>query len=380
MKKAAALALTVALIGSAQAADKLKVGWIYIGPAGDYGWTYAHDQARKEVEKTLGVENLIVESVPEAQAVPYIDQLVKQGAKVIFATSFGYGPSVKEAAKKYPDVIFGWATGVERGPNIANYMADFYQIYYLNGMIAGALTKTNKVGYVAAVPIPEVKRHINAFALGVAAVNPKATVNVTWLKGFYDPNGAKEATESMIAQGVDAFAFTEDTPTVAQVADKKGLPSFGHYSPMLKYAPKTMASGQLVDWSIIYTDFLKKVQKGTYTSKNLQNVDYWYLLGEKAVSMGADEKTVINPVYKSKLQSVKVKTADLGTLSVYDLVMKRLAQMSKVKPAFDPFTGPIVARNGKTVVSKGKILSVKELTTMEWAAKNVVGSWPNEPK
>lgn len=372
-----ALVLAFASAGAAQA--KLKVGFIYVGPIGDYGWTHAHDQARRIAEKALPIETIFVESVPEAQVEPFIDKMVQQGAKVIFTTSFGFMDGTLAAAKRYPNVIFAHATGFKRAPNVATYMADFYQIYYLNGLMAGALTKSGKIAYVGAFPIPEVKRHISAFALGVRAANPKATVNVRWLFSWFDPAKAKEATEALVAEGADVYAFTEDSPTVIQVAAKKGLLSFSHYSPMQKFAPKHVVSGQLVHWDKIYVDFLSKVLGGKYTATNVQDVDYWWLLGEKAVELGGDFGQPINPLFKARLQARKVKTADLGTISVYDLIQKRLAQMSTPKVAFEPFTGPIKDRKGTLRVSAGKRMTVLELTTMEWAAPGVVGPWPKEP-
>ena len=372
-----ALIFTFATAGLAQA--KLKVGFIYVGPIGDYGWTNAHDQARKIAEKTLPIETLYVESVPEAQAEPFIDKLIQQGAKVVLTTSFGFMDGTLAMAKRYPNIIFGHASGFKRNPNMFTYMADFYQVYYLNGLIAGALTKSGKIAYVGAFPIPEVKRHLGAFALGVRAVNPKATVNVRWLFSWFDPAKAKEATEALIAEGADVFAFTEDSPTVVQVAGKKGLPSFGHYSPMQRFAPQTVVSGQLVHWETIYVDFLSKVIAGKYTASNLQNVDYWWLLAEKAVEVGGEFGTPINPLFKSTLQGAKVRTKDFGQISVYDLVTRRQAQMSRKPVAFDPFTGPIRDRKGRLVVPAGKTMSVLELNTMEWAAPGVVGPWPKEP-
>ncbi len=373
------LVVSLAATGGAQQ-QKLKAGFIYVGPIGDYGWTHAHDQARKIAEKTLpGLETIYVESVPEAQAEPFIDKMIQQGAKVIFTTSFGFMDGTLAAAKRYPNQIFAHASGFKRGPNMATYMADFYQVYYLNGLMAGALTKTNKVGYVGAFPIPEVKRHIGAYAMGVRAVNPKATVHVKWIFEWFKPAAAKEATEALIAEGVDVFAFTEDSPTVVQVAAKRGLPSFSHYSPMQKFGPDHVVSGQLVHWEKIYVDFLGKVMSGKYTTENLQNVDYWWLLAEGAVEVGGEFGVPINPAWKSKLQAVQVTTPDLGRLSVYDLVMKRHAQMSDPKMMFDPYTGPIKDRKGKLVVPAGKRMSVAELTSMEWAAPGIVGSWPKEP-
>jgi len=362
------------------AQQKLKVGFIYVGPIGDYGWTNAHDQARKIVEKNFPwVESIYVESVPEAQVEPFLDKMVQQGAKVIFTTSFGFMDGTVAAAKRYPDVIFAHASGFKRLPNLATYMADFYQIYYLNGLMAGVLTKTNKVGYVGAFPIPEVKRHLDAFALGIRAVNPKAQVHVRWLFEWFSPSKAKEATEALIADGVDVYAFTEDTPTVVQVAGKRGFPAFSHYSPMYKFDPKHVVSGQLVHWDRIYLDFLSKVHSGQYTAQNLQNVDYWWLLAEKAVELGGQPNMPINPLYIPKLKAAKVKVPGLGQLSVYDLVNTRLAQMSNPKMLFDPFQGPISDRKGVVRVPAGKRMTVQELTTMEWAAPNVVGPWEKEP-
>lgn len=371
------LIFTFATAGLAQA--KLKVGFIYVGPIGDYGWTHAHDQARKIAEKTLPIETLYVESVPEAQAEPFIEKLIQQGAKVVLTTSFGFMDGTYNVAKRYPNIIFGHASGFKRNPNMFTYMADFYQVYYLNGLMAGALTKSNKVAYVGAFPIPEVKRHLGAFALGVRAVNPRATIHVRWLYAWFDPAKAKEATEALLAEGADVFAFTEDSPTVVQVAGQKGLPSFGHYSPMQRFAPKTVVSGQLVHWETIYLDFLGKVLSGRYTAENIQNVDYWWLLAEKAVEVGGEFGTPINPAFIPRLQAVKVRTREFGQISVYDLYGRRLAQMMRKPVAFDPFTGPIRDRKGRLVVPAGKTMSVLELNTMEWAAPGVVGPWPKEP-
>ena len=360
--------------------EKLKACFIYVGPVGDAGWTYAHDLGRKKAEAALPwLETRYVESVPEAQALPVIDRLVREGCRVIFATSFGYGEAVLEAAKKYPDVLFAHATGVRRAPNVATYMADFYQVYYLNGLAAGALSKTGKVGYVAAYPIPEVKRHINAFALGVRAVNPKAQVLVRWINAWYDPAKAREATEALLAQGADVFAFTEDSPTVVQTAARKGAYSFGHYTPMLKFAPDRVVSGQIVHWEVIYTDFLKKVKEGVYTARNLQDVDYFWLLQQGAVEMGADYGVPINPKHVPLLKRARMSVGG-RQVAVYDRIMALLKDMSGPNPSFDPFTGPIRDRKGVERIPAGRKATLKELLTLEWAAPGVVGDWPGEPR
>lgn len=378
------LSVLVVLLGLGMAQDKkLKACFIYVGPVGDVGWTYAHDQARQKTEKALPwLETKYVESVAEGQALPVIDRLVAEGCKVIFTTSFGFMDQTLDAAKKYPDVIFAHATGFKRAPNMATYMADFYQVYYLSGLVAGALSKSGKVGYVGAFPIPEVKRHISAFALGVREVNPRATVNVKWINAWFDPAKAREATEALIAEGVDAFSYTEDTPTVPQTAAKSKLPSIGtHYAPMLRFAPDYLVSGQIVNWEKIYIDFLSKVYNGTYTTKNLENVDYWWLLGQGAVEFGADYNMPINPKFEAALKAKLVIDRLSGKrVSVYDLVMSRLKAMSQTKPSFDPFTGPLKDRNGVSRVAAGKVMSIAELTSMQWAAPGVVGQWPDEPK
>ena len=375
MKKVFVLAMLALALAFAQ--DKPKVGFIYVGPVGDAGWTYAHDLGRQALEQELGVETLYIESVPEADVEAFIDQLVDEGANIIFTTSFGYGDGTLAAAERHPDVLFGHATGYLRAPNVMTYIAEMYQSYYINGLIAGALTESNKLGYVAAFPIPEVKRHINAFAMGAQEVNPEASVEVRWLFNWFDPAGAKEATEALMAEGADAFVFSEDTPTVIQTAGEKGFPSFSHYASMYDFSPDTVASGQLTDWGTIYIDFVKGVMDGTYTSENLQDLDYVWLLAEGASIVGAKPDMPINPVYEDALKAKMVNDPELGEISVYDLVMKRIEQMTTGE--YDPFTGPIVDRKGNEIYAEGVVAPLAELMVLEWAAPNVVGDWDNEP-
>ncbi|WP_291428332.1 BMP family ABC transporter substrate-binding protein [Deinococcus sp.] len=388
MKKTmlAALPATLALLGTAvspaaqaQQTDKLKACFIYVGPVGDIGWSYAHDQARKLSEKALPwLETKYVESVPEGQATSVIDRLVKDNCQVIFTTSFGFMDQTLEAAKKYPNVIFAHASGFKRAPNMATYMADFYQLYYLNGMMAAAVSKTDKLGYVAAFPVPELKRHISAFALGARAVNPKATVSVKWINAWFDPNKAREAAESLISEGAGALAFTEDTATVVQTAGARKVPVFAHYTAMYKFAPDFVVSGQLVHWDKIYIDFLSKVHSGTYTTKNLQNVDYWNLLRGGSVELGAQDGMAINPKW---VPALKAKSVTVGgkKVSVYDRVMTLKANMER-GGGFDPFTGPIKDRNGILRVPAGKVASIADLNSMSWVAPGVTGQVADEPK
>lgn len=378
------LLAVVFALGFAAAAqdDPLKVGFIYVGPVGDYGFSYAHDLGRQELEEHFGdaIETVFVESVPEPEVEPFIDQLVAEGTDVIFATSFGFGDGVLNAAQRYPDVIFGWGTGVQRAPNVLTYMADFYQVYYLNGLIGGALSETGTLGYVAAFPIPEVKRHIDAFALGAQEVAPEAEVEVRWLYSWFDPAGAKEATEALMAQGADVLAFTEDTPTVIQTAAERGHPSFSHYASMVEFSPETVASGQLVHWDTIYIDIVEKVLGGTYTSDNLEDVDYFWLLEDGAVELGAEPGVPVAEPFAGELQETMIQHDEFGEISVYDLVMRRRDQMREGREVFDPFTGPLRDRNGNLVYEEGETPTIEELLGVEWAAENVVGPWDNEPR
>ena len=361
----------------------LKACYIYVGPIGDYGWTHAHNEGRLYVEKKFPwLQTAYAEAVPEADADRFLDRfVVEEKCDVIFTTSFGYMDATLAAAKKYPNTIFFHCSGFQRAPNSGNYFADFYQVYYLNGLMAGALTKTGKVGYVAAHPIPDVVRHINAFALGVRATNPKATVDVRWLFAWFDPAKAREAAEALIAAGADVLAFTEDSPTVVQVGQeyvKKGQPvyTFSHYSPMEKFGKDSAVSGQLINWGILYEDMLTKVYLGVYNNKNLQDVDYWWLMREGAAMLGGSFENPINPKFVDAIKAKKVTDPLLGELSVYDLVMKRIAQMKDPAMLFDPFTGPIKDQDGKERLKAGQRATYGELLSVDWFVEGVVGKIP----
>ncbi|MEZ0393700.1 MAG: BMP family ABC transporter substrate-binding protein, partial [Desulfurococcaceae archaeon] len=276
----------------------IKAAWIYVGPVGDMGWSYMHDIGRRYVQNLFKdwLETTYVESVAEAQLVSTVDSLVAQGYNVIFTTSFEFMDATITAAKKYPEVMFFHCSGYKRAPNVGTYFADLYQIYYLNGLMAGALTKTGQLGYVGGYLIPEVIRHINAFAIGAKEVGEQLgkniTVHVIELGAWYNPTAAKQAADTLHTQyNVDVFAFTEDSSAVVEYAQANGLMAFSHYGPMLKYGPDAVVSGQLVRWEVIYEDILIKVKAGVYTPYNLQNVDYWWMLNSGAVDLGCD----INP-------------------------------------------------------------------------------------
>ena len=372
--------------------ERIKAAWIYVGPVGDAGWSYMHDIGRKYVETLYKdwLETTYVESVSEDQLLGTIDRLVANGYTVIFTTSFEFMDKTIEAAKKYPNVMFFHCSGYKRAPNVGTYFADLYQVYYLNGLMAGALTKTGQVGYVAAYLIPEVVRHLNAFAIGAKevgeALGKDIKVHVIEIGAWYDPTKARQAADTLKTQyNVDVLAFTEDSTAIVEYGEANSVYVFSHYGPMLKYGPNYVVSGQIVRWEIIYADILAKIKAGIYRPDNLDKVDYWYLLSSGAVDLGADIApdggiVMINPKYIDILKSIQVTDKLTGEkLSVYDLVMRRYWQMKgaftvvpleetalthvyenlssitidwggkigarpyPIAPVFDPFTGPFTA-------------------------------------
>lgn len=357
---------------------KLKVGLIYVGPIGDYGWTNAHEEARQAlVKKYPWLETVFVEAVAEADSARVIDRLVmEENCKVIFATSFGFMNATAKAAKKYPDRIFLHCSGFKRAENLGTYFAELYQTYYLNGLMAGALSKTGKIGYVAAHPIPEVVRHINAFALGIKEVNPKAKVQVKWLFSWYDPAKAREAAEALVAEGCDALAFTEDSPSVVQVGQEhtaKGKPvyTFSHYSPMQKFGEDSCVSGQLVNWVGLYDEILNRIRDNTWKSQ-----DYWWLMREGAAKLGGKADEMINLKFIPALKAVEKVDPQLGIKNVFDLIEKRALQMMMPGEIFEPFTGPIKDQAGTERIPAGKKADHDLLWNIDWLLDNVEGTLP----
>lgn len=362
--------------------DKVKAGFVYIGPAGDFGWTYAHDQGRIYAETKLPwLETMTVESVPEGDAVRFIDRMVQeQKCDIIFTTSFGYMDDTVKAAAKYPDVKFYHASGFKRSANMGTFMGDMYQIYYLNGLISAAMSQTGKLGYVAAFPIPELFRHMNAFALGAKEINPEATVSAKWIYAWYGPDKAREAAEALIAEGCDVLGFTEDTPTVVEVAQEhqeKGekIYALSHYSPMQAYGEDAVLTGQLTDWGVLYEQMLKDYRDGK--AEDLTNYDLLWLMKENAVELGGSWDDIINPKYVDTLKGIMVDNADFGNISVYDLVMKRYNQMKQGRDVFDPFTGPIYDQDGNMTIADGEVASIGHLfADMMYQVDNFVTPLP----
>jgi len=276
---------------------RVRAGYFYPGPAKDYGWSYAHDQGRKFADSTVpGSSSTYIEIVPDAEAASAIKSLLEQGAELIFACSFGYMEATAEAARNNPDKYFVHISGYKSGaapppntttPNMSTAFAEFYQLYYLNGLAAGAVTQTGVVGYVGAFPIPEVVRHINAFVLGANYTYKMRTgksikAHVVWINSWVDPPKAREAAVALIEdKNADVVAYTEDTPTVLQVAEEyttqrgKRVWSFSHYSDMTHFGPNSHLTGQIVNWGPLYSNFYRMVATNSW-----EPMDVWARLGD----------------------------------------------------------------------------------------------------
>jgi simple sugar transport system substrate-binding protein len=349
-----ALVFGANLFGQAYAAEPLKVGFVYISPIGDAGWTYQHDQGRLEMEKALGaqVQTKYIENVPEgADAERVIRELASSGYKLIYATSFGYMNYVQRVAKQYPDVTFMHATGYKTGKNFGNYNARFYEGRYLNGVVAGKLSKSNVLGYVAAFPIPEVVMGINAFTLGARSVNPKAEVRVIWTNGWYDPGKEREAAMTLISQGADMLTHHTDSTAVVQAAEEKGVHAFAYHSDMGKYGPTAQLSGTTHQWGDYYTKTTQAVLDGSWKSNS---------------TWGGYKEGMIKIVPLNTSVPAEVKTQ----ISVLE------AQMQA--GSFNPFSGPIVDQDGKTRAAAGQVISDADLNKMNYFVEGVASKLPQK--
>jgi len=349
---AGALVLTLSL--GAQAAEPMKIGFVYVSPIGDAGWTYQHDQGRKEMEKALGdkVQVKFVENVAEgADAERVIREFAANGSKVIFATSFGYMNPMERVAKQFPNVIFLHATGYKsNATNFANYNARFYEGRYLNGVIAGSMTKSNILGYVAAFPIPEVLQGINAFTRGARSANRKAEVRVIWTNAWYDPGKEREAALTLISQGADMLTHHTDSTAIVQAAEEKGVRAFGYHSDMSKYGKKAQLTATTHQWGQYYTRTVQAILAGTWKPSNV-----W----------GG---------YKEGM----IKLAPLNPDVPKDVVAKVTALEGKLTAGtFHPFTGPVVDQDGKTRLATG-MMSDADLNKMDYFVEGVASSLPKK--
>ncbi len=331
---------------------KLKVAFVYVSPIGDAGWTYMHDQGRKYIEEKYGVQTAYSESVSPADAERVIREYAELGYDIIFTTSFGFMDPTITVAKDYPNIVFMHCSGYKTAENVGTYFGRMYQARYLTGIVAGAMTKTNKIGYVAAHPIPEVIRGINAFALGVKKVNPDAKVYVVWTGAWYDPAKSKEAALSLIDEGCDVIAQHQDSPAPQQAAQERGVYSIGYHSNMYKFAPKAHLTAAIWNWSVIYSYVVEQVMKGTWKSEQI----WWGI-----------DKGVVDIAPFNEIVPDDVKNMVLAEKEKY---------IKHEVPEQYPFVGPIYDQNGKLVKAEGEVMSDEELLSMNFFVDNVVGEIP----
>lgn len=332
-----------------EAAKDLTVGFVYVGPIGDGGWTYAHDQGRLELEEALGVNTIYVESVPDSDASieSEIRNMVDQGAEVIFATSFGYMDHVEKLSKEFPEVKFFHCSGYKQTDNMANYFGRMYQPRYLSGIVAGMKTETNKIGYVAAFPIPEVIRGINAFTLGVKSANPEAEVEVVWTSTWYNPATEKEAAVSLLDAGADVITQHQDTVGPQQAAEERGAYSIGYNTDMREMAPKAYMTAPVWNWGPYYIEQVQKVIDGEFEAHS-----YWGGLEDEIVAL--DELT------------------DLAPEGAKDAIVA--AKASIINEEFHVFEGPIKDQSGEIKVEAGETLTDEEMLNMMWFVDGVIGN------
>jgi len=350
-----ALAATaaIALPGSVLSADgPLKVGFVYVGPVGDHGWTYRHDIGRQAIEAEFGdkVETTFVESVSEgADAERVIRKLASSGHGLIFTTSFGYmNPTIK-VAKQFPDVKFEHATGYKQADNVSTYSARFYEGRAILGTMAGMMTKTDTIGYIASFPIPEVVRGINAFSIAMRKVNPDAEIKVIWVNTWYDPGKEADAAKTLIDQGADIVTQHTDSPAALQVAEERGVLGFGQASDMSGFAPNAQLTAIIDDWNPYYIERVQAVLDGSWES-----MDTW---------KGIDSGMVGFPEYGPKVPDDVKAAADL----IHDGI---------VDGSLHPFAGPIKNQAGEVIVAEGEVLDDGVLLGMDYYVEGVQGTLP----
>ncbi len=327
---------------------ELRVGFVYVSPIGDAGWSYAHDQGRLYIDSMEGVTTAFVEAVsegPDSERVML--NMARKNFDLIFATSYGYMDPMLKVAKQFPKVVFMHCSGFKTANNMGNYFGRMYQARYLSGMVAGAMTKTKTLGYVAAFPIPEVIRGINAFTLGAQSSNPDVKVRVVWTKTWYDPATEKEAAKSLLDVGADVIAQHQDSPSPQEAAQEKGVYSVGYNSDMSKFAPKSHLCAPIWNWGPFYKEMVEKVRQG-----NWENKAYWYGLNHGIVDLSPMGTMVPQEVQKR-------------VLSKKDEIASGKAKV---------FVGPIKDQDGKVRIAKSAAAADKELLGMTWFVEGVIGT------
>ena len=338
---------------------KVKVGFVYLTNPGDHGWTYAHEVGRLEVEKHFGdkVETTYVENVPEGpDSTRVIRELAQQGNNIIFTTSFGYMDPTLKVAQEFPDVKFVHLTGYKRSNNMATGNIRFYEGRYVQGVVAGKMTKSNKIGYLASFPIPEVIQGINAFALGMRSVNPDATISVIWVNSWYDPVKEADAAKVHIAEGADILAQHTDSPAMLQTAEKAGIHGFGQSSDMKAFAPKAQLFSAVNNWGPYYISQIESLMDGSWTTG--EGPDHW--AGNTWLGL-SDDYLVLTPFENMP----------------DDVAAAAKAAADKVSGGYNIFTGPFSDNEGNVILKAGESYNDGNLwNDMSYYVEGVNGKIP----
>ena len=333
-------------------AEPLKIGFAYIGPVGDGGWTFAHDQARKKLEAEFGdkIQTMYVESVPEGpDAERVLRDIIGQGNKLVFGTTFGYMDTIQKLGEEFPDVRFEHATGYKTRENVRTYDSRTYEGAYLAGIIAGGMTKTNTLGVVGSVPIPEVLRNLNSFTLGALSVNPDIKTKVVWVNEWFSPPKETEAATSLINGGADVLFQNTDSPAVLKTAEEKGKRAFGWDSDMTAYGPKAHLGSAVIDWVPYYTKAINDALNGTWTTGQA-----WWGVKEGAIDLVSIAEDVPAEL-KAKVEEARQGLKD-GTLVIWK--------------------GPLADNTGKEVLAGDAAADDKFLTSINFYVKGVEGQVP----
>jgi len=330
----------------------IKVAVVYIGVPGDAGWTYQHDQGIAELEKNLGIEVKRVENIADnADSQKTYEQLAADGYDLIFGTSFGYGDPMLAVAANYPDTCFEWATGYKTAENLGTYFGAAEEARYLTGLAAGKATQNGKIGYVAAFPIPEVLRGINAFTIGVREVNPEATVQVQWTKTWFDPTLEGEAAQALVDAGVDVLAQHQDSTATGEVAKNAGIKWAGYNSDTSSFAPEAWLTAPTWDWGPYYTQTAEAVAAGTCPTDQYYGTmaDGMVTLASFGDSVDADTQAMI----EEKKQAI-------------------------IDGTFAPFSGPLNNQDGTQILAEGESATLDQLLGMDFFVEGVIGSATGE--
>jgi basic membrane protein A len=354
-----ALMVILLAVGGVVAQDDdegpLRVAFVYVAPIGDLGWTYMHDLARQEMEEELSdaIETAFVESVPEGpDSERVIRNFAEQGYDLIITTSFGYMDPTITVAEEFPDIQFVHISGFKTADNVSTVFGRMYQPRYLSGLVAGSMTESNVIGYVAAFPIPEVIRGINAFTLGVREANPDAEVRVVWTNTWFDPPQEQEAAEAVLSAGADIIAQHQDTTEPQKAAADAGGYSISYNSPMLDFVGDTVLTGPIWHWSTKYIPIAEEMIAGEYDGSE----SYWGGLADGVVDLAP--------------------FSDLVEEDVRDLVAERREMIESGE--WDVFCGPIVGANGNTIVEEDNCLTDEEMLSIDYFVEGVVGEAPAE--